>query len=707
MKQDNQLKTLAFLLGFTCFIVQLVLIREFLNLFMGNELVIGIILALWMLLTATGAIAGRFLQKRNQGCLPIITLLILNGIFPLAGAFLAVGLRSMLYAPGMMINLQGVFLISAAGLFAFCFVSGMMFTILASAFSGTGQKNSISRIYAIEALGSLAGGIIFNFVLIYAFNSLHILSIIMILNLVAATWFAFKQRKTITGIICLALSIPIMTAAIHFDPDVCLTKMLYPKQEVLLYIDTPFGKLVVTEKAGQYNFFSSGKPFVISDDIAEKEEKVHYAMSLHPSPKHVLMLSGGLDGATEEVLKYDIEGLDYVDPDPWSMEAAEIYTGLKWPDGISIYKQDPYSFLKKTVQAYDVILLNTAPPDNVGNNRFYTDEFFHNIKSRLAEGGIFSIRLPGAGNYLHEETRLQYSTIYNTLSKNFPHIRLIPGNSTCFLASDRPLHASFTELIRNRAIPTEFVNEWYIDEEQMNERAALIMDELDPDTRTNTVFHPFASYLSVLQWLGMFNIPVWIIALIPILLMTIIILRLSPVNLGLFTTGFTASATEFLLLIAFQAAYGFIYQMAGLIIMVFMAGLAAGSGYLHRHIAESRKTFIRLQIIIGIFIGILPILLIPMYSLSHTWLPGIAICLFTFIVAALTGMQYRLATKLRHGSTASVASSTYSADLAGSAFGIFFIAVFMFPLLGMIYTGLILAYFNFMAAVVIRLRNRC
>ena len=167
---------LAFVLGFTCFIVQLVLIREFLNLFMGNELVIGIMLALWMLLTATGALAGRYLQRRKHGSMPVFILLILNGILPIAGAMLAVWLRSELYAQGMMVSLQGILLISMAGLAAFCFFSGMMFTLLASALSEAEEKNSISRIYAIEALGSLAGGIIFNFLLIYMFNSLRILS---------------------------------------------------------------------------------------------------------------------------------------------------------------------------------------------------------------------------------------------------------------------------------------------------------------------------------------------------------------------------------------------------------------------------------------------------------------------------------------------------------------------------------------------------
>jgi cytochrome b561 len=80
------------------------------------------------------------------------------------------------------------------------------------------------------------------------------------------------------------------------------------------------------------------------------------------------------------------------------------------------------------------------------------------------------------------------------------------------------------------------------------------------------------------------------------------------------------------------------------------------------------------------------------------------ICLTTFGIAALTGMQYRLGTKLLQGNIATIAASSYGADLAGSAFGVFFIAVFVYPLIGLMYTGLLLAGINFI--VVVRLRYK-
>ncbi|MBP6871594.1 MAG: hypothetical protein KBC43_06280, partial [Bacteroidales bacterium] len=48
-------RLLLVLLGFTAMATQVILIREALSIFQGNELVIGMFLGIWMILTATGA----------------------------------------------------------------------------------------------------------------------------------------------------------------------------------------------------------------------------------------------------------------------------------------------------------------------------------------------------------------------------------------------------------------------------------------------------------------------------------------------------------------------------------------------------------------------------------------------------------------------------------------------------------------------------
>ena len=90
----------AFSLGFTTLVTQIVLLREFLTVFYGNELVIGIVLTNWMVLTAAGSAAGRKISaKGNMKTFPAKALLILNLLSILIIVLLNV-LRNVVFLPG-------------------------------------------------------------------------------------------------------------------------------------------------------------------------------------------------------------------------------------------------------------------------------------------------------------------------------------------------------------------------------------------------------------------------------------------------------------------------------------------------------------------------------------------------------------------------------------------------------------------------------
>jgi hypothetical protein len=59
------LRISAFMLGSTTIIAQILLLREFLTVFNGNELVIGVVLANWMVLTGIGAYLGKYPIRVN------------------------------------------------------------------------------------------------------------------------------------------------------------------------------------------------------------------------------------------------------------------------------------------------------------------------------------------------------------------------------------------------------------------------------------------------------------------------------------------------------------------------------------------------------------------------------------------------------------------------------------------------------------------
>jgi spermidine synthase len=695
-------KTLAFILGFTCFIVQIVLLREFMSLFMGNELVIAIILALWMLTTAVGAWIGNMLVSMSTSSAPLFTAMLLCGASPILGVFFTLWLRTQMYTPGVMVGLHGSILLSLTGLLLFCTISGMMYTFLATSMAKTHGRDGIVKIYAIEALGSLVGGLLFNFILVYNFASMQVLVMLMIINFTAATIYALVQKKTIQAAFGLLALAPAVITSFTIDMEEIALSSVFPGREVVMSKDTPFGKLVATEQHGQSDIYLDGQVLVSSGEISIREEKIHYALSLHQDPGNILLLFGGLDGSPAEVCKYQPAILDYVDQDPWSIEFADQLKISDWPEGINVHITDPKSFFNETAEKYDVIFFNGPDPNTIGNNRFYTRDFYLLVKEHLHESGIYSTSLPAAGNYLSEELKMLFSSIHNTLKTEFEYVRIIPGVKTYLLASDTPLQGDITGTISELGILTDYVNLYYIDDRLIAQREQLILEQLDEHASINTTTRPIAAYLSILGWLGLQQLPLIPLILIPLVLMGLIIFRMSQYNIGLFTTGFTASSGEFLLLIAFQSIYGFIYEMAGLIIMIFMAGLFAGAGFLFRFFKTKRQSFMTVQVFVGLICLLIPLLIL--YP-GAGWMPGVLIGVLTFIIAVLTGIQYQLASHLRHGSMATTASSTYGADLAGSAFGIFFVGVFVFPLLGIISTVVILTSINILLAFVLYLKK--
>ena len=134
MKNNNQLinivKPSIILLGFITLLSQVILLREFLTLFSGNELVIGIILANWMLLTGLGAFLGRFFTNKNRESQWILILLGLLAFLPFLSVLLLHILWYSIFPLGIMAGVFHVFYYSLFILSPFCVVSGILFTLL-------------------------------------------------------------------------------------------------------------------------------------------------------------------------------------------------------------------------------------------------------------------------------------------------------------------------------------------------------------------------------------------------------------------------------------------------------------------------------------------------------------------------------------------------------------------------------------------------
>ena len=689
--------------GFGAVVTQTVFLRECLSLFNGNELTIGIVLANWMILTGIGAYCGKFIGRSGTPAdgsvrppegrgIPdgersgsILRILLLLSIIPIVTIFIVDISRNVFFASGTMIEVSSSFAVSFLMLLPYCTLSGYAFTLCARTLSLRKDENSIARTYSLEALGSVAGGILLNLVLLVYCSTAQALLIIAVVMLCTVVLLAVEPAYRMfrySGIVLLTACAGVLLTT---DLDRMMKSYLFPGQDILVHRDTPYGTITVTSREGQKNIFENGVLLWSVDDVPAAEEAVHYAMVQHSDPKAVLLISGGISGIPAELMKYEPDSIDYVELNPWLID---IGTPLIRPAGESRLRSistDARRFVRTTGNRYDVVLINVADPSTAQINRYYTVEFFRELKERLTPGAVISLALHSSADYFNPEALALYSTVVRTLHDRFAHVLIVPGSKVFFLASDHPLSINISELIDRRGVPTEFVNRYYIDDVSNRERSNKITESLDSCAPLNTDFTPVAYYRQLNYWLSYSNVTLWIPVGIGLAILVFILRRLNAVGFGIFTTGFAASGIEVLLLFSFQILYGIMYQATGWIITVFMGGLAVGSWYTQRMIAEPTVIlFRRILYLMAVYAAIVPAALVLLRDAQFGTV--MIYCIFivmTLVIGMFIGLEFSIGVRLLRGSVSHITSTMYAVDLLGSAVGAILVSVFLVPLVGM------------------------
>ena len=703
----NTIKLSIIITGMTTVIAQIIFLREFLSVLFGNELVMGIILASWMILTAAGAYLGKFFGKLKSKISLIITLQVLLAVLPLITVFLLNVLKNIVFPVGSMISLTNIILSSLILLIPFCISSGITFTIYSTIISEKYNSNQINNVYFLEAVGSLSGGIILNFILLFFFSSFQILTLVLTINFLAAIFLSIKTNIKVPGIIISIVFLFCLSIVIKFDLEGTSLKYLYKGQNIIYTKENQYGKLLVSKTDNQLNFYENGVTLYSTNNIIENEESVHYAMIQHVNPKKILLISGGISGKIQEILKYNVSKIDYLELNPAIIDLGYLTETIPKNIKLNIINKDARYFIKKTKNKYDVALINMPEPITSRINRYYTFEFFSELKKKLNPKAVISISLNSSQNYLSKEEINANSIILNTLKTCFDNIIIIPGNKNYYLASDAKLNHQITKLVADKQIVNEYVNDNYLDDELLIQRSKYIFNSLLTDSKINKDFKPLSYYRQLILWMSYFKDNVLIIAILVLLVLIFILLKINIISLGLCAGGFAASSSEVIILISFQIIYGYVYNILGIIVTLFMAGIAIGSFLMPKFFKILNKNlFIIIQFCIGIFSILLPLIIITCNSFDF----AIAILhsifyILTLIISVMTGFQFAIATKIRKSKIPSLAAESYSSDLLGSAVGALLTSALLIPLLGIINVGLIIGLLNIICSIIILLKK--
>jgi spermidine synthase len=761
------------LIGFTAAIAQIVLLRELMVVFYGNESSIGLMLGSWLFWTAAGSsVAGHLAARARQ------PRRLMAGIQVLIAAILPWTVLAVRAAKGLLQTVPGevlgpgaMLLTSFSTLGPLSILSGALFTAGSKVYAETAATSAgeaTGSVYLWEAVGSSGGGVVAGLMLIRYLSSLEIAWLLAVLNLMAASGLAMAARPLRYAAIGGLVGIAAVLAFFGWPQslEAISQRHFWRGLHLVATRNSVYGSLAVVGTEGSRSVYENGVVLFNVPDPAAAEEAVHYALLEHPSPRSLLLIGGGLNGSIAQALRHPtLERVDYVELDPAILDLAREYFPNEWralrsDPRVRVHVTDGRLFLKTTQSTFDVVIVNLPEPQNAQLNRFYTVEFFREVSRKLTPTGLLSFQLRSSEDYISAEQGQFLRSIDKSLRAVFPEVTAIPGETVHFFAARRAgtLASGAGELLARlhaRNLETSYVSEYFIPFRMMPDRMLDLEKQMRPleATPVNRDFAPVAYYFDVALWAGEFNQGYrrffrtlagidfgTMVAAFGVVLAVLVVggrlaTRASTTRFGAggktlpdgrgaarfaagFSTaamGFTMIGLELLLLLAFQAVYGYVYQQLAVVIAAFMAGMALGSWLGMRRAAHGG---IRVLAITQVLAAAAPLVLLGLFEAigrangtlglvaSQIAFPALAL-----ISGMLGGYQFPVASRIFFGETQTSTpvmrrpGTLYALDLAGSCLGAVLFSAWLVPVFGFFKTALLSAMVSLAPAAMATLED--
>lgn len=546
--------------GFTSIIAQIVLMRELIATFYGNELLFGLVLMAWLVWVALGSWAVarlavfRWLRERA-----FAGGLILAGILLLAQMALVRDVRALLgVTPGAFVELGPMVSAVILILAPLCVLTGCLFTL--GARLTVERSGSVGQAYTWESIGAVVGGALFSFALVRWLDPFQIVLLVGITNLAVAVTMLKEPPQGVSRILggerrfaalpnllltlgkgrswqvrwaavkFFVLFFALVAIALPFGRYLHQVTLRWQWTDLAFAADSPYGRLIIQARDGQRVFFENGL-LAFETQGTFPEEVAHFPLLAHPAPRSVLLIGGGVAGDLREILKHPVTDVVYVELDSVLIEAAKVHlppadAAVLSDPRVTLILTDGRLYVKQLSGAnqaislpsnlfdgpdgpFDVVILDLPEPATGALNRFYTREFFAEVQSVLSPGGVFVLGLPSAENYWSPELARRNGSVYHTLQTAFPEVLVLPGEHNFFLASDMPLEdnpAILAERLVERGVETRWVTPDYIRYVFTTDRFEAVRRELEATAgvRLNGDLTPICYYYDLALWLSRF-----------------------------------------------------------------------------------------------------------------------------------------------------------------------------------------------------------
>jgi len=725
-------------------VVQAVLIREGLVVFYGNEISLGAFYGSWLFWLAAGSVGAIRMRDRGWVGSSGQVLAILVALLPVLLVLEVLALRSV----RLLLDVSASEFVPLGELFLSLFLItapsglalGVTFPIACQALqddAGPGRAVTlVSRLYVADALGALAGGLLFTFVLIQWLGTVQTLGLVT-LGLGLSAWSldsGSRWRRAVFLLLAglgLAVTLAPQTPQLERSLEVLRFSNLQPGLELLDSAETRYGHVAVARLGRQYSIVGDGQvreSFPLPREVAQQAA---YFASQASGARRILLFGGLASGLPAELLRYPVDRIDLVEEDAQALERIrpflppESRAALADPR-LRLLLQDGRGFLNRLPETarYDLVLALHGAPSSAASNRYFTRDFYAEVASHLTPEGVFCTQVSAASNYLGRTVGGYAGSIYHTLGLVFPHIAMVPGDPEVFCASPAGgrLSEDPDELERRyRSIP--------LSEHQVpsgafqtilpGEEIAYARARLDESpAELNTDERPVTYYLNMVlwgkfsastlvDWLGRLRgLGAWPYLLPPLLFVLLWLLRAGlegferPVMLrqaalfALWSLGLVAMAAQLTLLFSYQSHVGLVFERIALLNGLFMTGLALGAGLGSRISALGRSVaaLIAVLLLVAAAMFVLPWSLGTLGS-ERSGLQEVGFLALAAGVGLIAGVGFPLCVDLTHRARPEITRSsgiTAAADNLGGSVGGLITGALLVPLLGVEVTSRVL-----------------
>jgi spermidine synthase len=673
---------LLLLLGCVSIIGQTVLLRELLIEVRGNEIVFAIYLSLWLFLVSIGSlIAKYFLGKKQLD--RIITAIFIMLCFIIPAQFLSIThlVKAFAIVSGEMINIPGLFLTAFIVLLPGSLLTGFLFPLLCKQLPS--RKQPVHLGYILECSGIICGGIL----LAIGIHFLPHFSILIILNIIilSIVFYVFRRKYIIIFLLLFCLFMPFSG---RFFQEIYAKK--YEPQELLLTGDSRYGRLDITSSNLQKNYYWNGELFANSQNDIYAQQLVHFVMLQHPAPQNILLVGGLLNGFIDEIELYPaVSQIDYLELDKNITRQAKSDSLVNY-----IYK-DVVDYLNSTDKKYDLILIDVPDPSSLNLNRFYTEDFFELIKSRMSvDSSVAAITLSSGTNFMTPDIEELNATVYHTFSRSFPNVILIPSVKNIFIGSSNDFISNNVEILSSRILRKRtWFNETVIFEKCNELRKKQMISAITKKApQINNLGNPVAYLATLRMWTRKLGIRsdkyiefikkhfiLSFICVFAVLMFTSMLAstisrsRLFRTDFSIFIVSLVNFVMQLILINLFQVHFGFAFWAVFIFTSVFMLGLTAG------FIAGKALT-VPLKILLmlnALLIGLL-ILVFDSKLFLITYFG------FNFLFAFMEGAVLSILLKRKFKKEKISSSSTfYFLDSLGATTGGLLVGVIIIPVFGL------------------------